>query len=221
VRTYEEILAYNEQWAAERIADSPDYFTNLAKDQKPNFLYIGCADSRVSAGEIMGVEAGEVFVHRNIANLVISIDANAMSVINYAVEHLGVKEIIICGHYNCGGVKAAMESKDLGVLNGWLRNIRDVSRLHKQELMAISDNGERFKRLVELNVYEQCRNVIKTAAVQKAYVQNGYPIVHGWVFDLHTGLIKDLKINFEEVLHDIQEIYNLTGKPLIEFELEE
>lgn len=221
MKTYEEILAYNQQWAAERIAAAPDYFTNLAKDQKPNFLYIGCADSRVSAGEIMGVEPGEVFVHRNIANLVISIDSNAMSVINYAVEHLGVKEIIVCGHYNCGGVKAAMESKDLGVLNGWLRNIRDVSRLYKQELMAISDNGERFKRLVELNVYEQCRNVIKTAVVQKNYIKNGYPIVHGWVFDLHTGLIKDLKIDFEGILRDIQEIYNLTGKPLIEFELEE
>ncbi|MGI8469728.1 MAG: carbonic anhydrase [Pyrinomonadaceae bacterium] len=214
--TYKQIFENNRRWMKEKTKNSPDYFTKLAKDQNPNFLYIGCSDSRVSASDIMGVDAGEVFVHRNIANLVISIDMNAMTVINYAVEHLGVKEIIVCGHYNCGGVKAAMQAKDLAGLNGWLRNIRDVFRLHKDELMKIKDEEKRYKRLVELNVYEQCRNVIKTAAVQKSFVENGYPIVHGWVFDLHTGLIKDLKIDFERVLRDIQEIYNLTDKPLIE-----
>lgn len=216
--TYNEIFENNRRWVEDQTKNSPEYFAELAKDQNPNYLYIGCSDSRVSASDIMGVNPGEVFVHRNIANLVISIDMNAMSVINYAVEHLGVKEIIICGHYNCGGVKAAMESRDLGILNAWLRNIRDVFRIHKDELTAIKKKSERYKRLVELNVYEQCRNVIKTAVVQKLYVEKGYPIVHGWVFDLHTGLIKDLKIDFEEILHDIQEIYNLTGKPLIEID---
>lgn len=212
---YEEILEYNRRWAEEKIENSSTYFEELAKAQSPEFLYIGCSDSRVSASEILGVSAGEVFTHRNIANLVISIDSSAMSVVNYAVKYLDVKEIIVCGHYNCGGVKAAMESQDYGELNGWLRNIRDVFRLHRDELIKIKDEEERYRRLVELNVYEQCRNVIKTAAVQKAFVEKGYPIVHGWVFDLHTGLINDLKIDFEGILHDIQEIFNLTGKPLI------
>lgn len=214
--TYEEIFENNRRWVAEHTKDNPDYFAKLAEDQKPNFLYIGCSDSRVSASDIMGVDAGEVFVHRNIANLVISIDMNSNSVINYAVDYLGVKEIIVCGHYNCGGVKAAMQARDFGILNPWLRNIRDVFRLYKDELLAIENEDDRYKRLVELNVYEQCRNIIKTAVVQKSYVANGYPVVHGWVFDLHTGLIKDLKIDFENILRDIQEIYNLTDKPLVE-----
>lgn len=214
--TYEEIFENNRRWAEEQIKSASDYFAELAKDQNPNYLYIGCSDSRISASEIMGVNPGEVFVHRNIANLVISIDMNAMSVIHYAVEYLKVKEIIICGHYNCGGVKAAMQSKDMGILNPWLRNIRDVFRIYKNELMTIENADERYKKLVELNVHEQCRNVIKTAAVQKSYVENGYPIVHGWVFDLKNGLLKDLQIDFDGILHDIQEIYNLTDKPLIE-----
>ena len=214
--TYEQIFENNRRWVTERTNADPNYFAELAKDQNPNFLYVGCADSRISASEIMGVDAGEVFVHRNIANLVISIDMNAMSVINYAVDYLKVKEIIVCGHYNCGGVKAAMQAQDFGILNPWLRNIRDVFRLYKDELLTIENENKRYQRLVELNVYEQCRNVIKTAAVQKSYVKTGFPIVHGWVFDLHTGLINDLKIDFENILHDIQEIYNLTDQPLIE-----
>ena len=213
--SYKEIFDNNRSWAEKRILDAPKYFEDLAMDQTPNYLYIGCSDSRVSASDIMGVAPGEVFVHRNIANLVISIDMNVMSVINYAVEHLKVKEIIVCGHYNCGGVKAAMESKDLGILNPWLRNIRDVFRIYKDDLKKIENAEERYKKLVELNVYEQCRNVIKTAVLQKSYVENGFPIVHGWVFDLHNGLLKDLEIDFEEILGDIQEIYNLTDQPLI------
>ncbi len=213
--TYKEIFDNNRLWVKERTDLKPKFFEDLAMDQKPNYLYIGCSDSRVSASDIMGVSPGEVFVHRNIANLVISIDMNVMSVINYAVEHLQVKEIIICGHYNCGGVKAAMESRDLGILNPWLRNIRDVFRLHKDALTAIENGEERYQKLVELNVYEQCRNVIKTAVLQKTYVEKGFPIVHGWVFDLHNGLIKDLEIDFEGILQDIQEIYNLTDQPLI------
>ena len=153
-----------------------------------------------------------VFIHRNVANLVVSIDLNVMSVINYAVRHLKVKRIVVCGHYGCGGVKAAMQPKDLGILNSWLRNIRDVYRLHKAELNAIADEHARYDRLVELNVQEQCVNVIKTASVQQRYVAEGYPIVHGWVFDMRTGILKDLKIDFPKILSGIQEIYNLTAK---------
>ena len=157
----------------------------------------------------MGLDAGEVFVHRNIANLVPNIDLNVMSVINYAVRHLHVKHIVVCGHYNCGGVKASLTSTDLGILNPWLRNIRDVYRLHEAELDKIEDDDARFNRLVELNVIESCRNVIKTAAVQQSYQDNAYPIVHGWVFDLKDGLLKDLNVDFEEMLNGIKKIYSL------------
>jgi len=209
---YEQIFENNKKWVAAKTASDADFFAKLALDQRPEFLYIGCSDSRVTAEELMGLQPGDVFVHRNVANLVNATDLNVMAVINYAVRHLGVKHVVVCGHYNCGGVKAAMQPKDLGILNPWLRNIRDVYRLHKEELNAIKDEHERYNRLVELNVQEQCINVIKLAAVQQQYLQNGYPTVHGWVFDLKSGLLKDLKINFEEVLHDIQEIYNLTDR---------
>jgi carbonic anhydrase len=163
----------------------------------------------------MGLDAGEVFVHRNIANLVVNSDLNVMSVINYAVRHLHVKHIIVCGHYNCGGVKAALTPADLGILNPWLRNIRDVYRLHEQELDDIEDEGEKYNRLIELNAIEQCRSVMKTAAVQQSYMDNQYPIVHAWVFDLHDGLLKDLKFDFANELEKIKKIYNLaTPKPL-------
>ncbi len=210
--SYEQIFENNKQWVASKKASDGQFFEKLAKEQKPDYLYIGCSDSRVPANEIMGLEAGEVFVHRNIANLVISIDLNVMSVINYSVKHLGVKHIIVCGHYNCGGVKAAMQPEDLGLLNPWLRNIRDVYRLHRAELDGISDTHQRYNRLVELNVQEQCLNVIKTAVVQQSYISNGYPTVHGWVYDLHNGLLIDLKIDFEGLLKEIQEIYDLTGQ---------
>lgn len=211
--TYEEIFENNKQWVASMTNGDPDFFEKLARDQSPDYLYIGCSDSRVPANEIMGLEPGEVFVHRNVANLVNNTDLNVMSVINYAVRHLHVKHIIVCGHYNCGGVKAAMTPKDMGLLNPWLRNIRDVYRLHHGELMAIENEHERYDRLVELNVQEQATNIIKTAAVQKSYVHNGYPVVHGWVFDLHSGILKDLNINFTKILKDIQEIYDLTTLP--------
>lgn len=212
--TYEQIFENNKQWIAAKTATDAEFFEKLSREQRPDYLYIGCSDSRVPANEIMGLDAGEVFVHRNIANLVNSIDLNVMSVINYAVRHLGVKYIIVCGHYNCGGVKAAMQPQDLGLLNPWLRNIRDVYRLHLAELDAIKTPEQRYNRLVELNVQEQCINVIKTAAVQQSYEANGYPTVHGWVYDLHNGLLMDLKIDFEGILHDIQKIYDLTGKGL-------
>lgn len=209
--TYEELFENNKLWVAEMRNRDADFFEKLAKDQRPDYLYIGCSDSRVPANEIMGLDPGEVFVHRNVANLVTSIDLNVMSVINYAVKHLHVKHIIVCGHYNCGGVKAAMMSKDMGILNPWLRGIRDVYRLHAAELDAIEDEHEKYNRLVELNVHEQALNVIKTAVVQQEYMMNQYPVVHGWVFDLKTGLLKDLEIDFVARLKDIQKIYNLTG----------
>lgn len=208
---YQRIFENNKKWVASKKEKDVDFFTKLAREQNPDFLYIGCSDSRVPANEIMGLEPGEVFVHRNIANLVANTDLNVMSVIHYAVENLKVKHIIVCGHYNCGGVKAAMESKDLGILNPWLRNIRDVYRLHKDELDSLKGEKERYNRLVELNVIEQSMNVVKTAEVQKSFLRNGYPKVAGWVFDLANGLLVDLNINFEKRLDEIRSIYDLVG----------
>ena len=212
--SYEQLFDNNRIWAEEKTKSDPDYFKKLARGQSPDYLWIGCADSRVPANEIILLEPGDVFVHRNIANVVSNSDLNVMSVINYAVAHLHVKHIVVCGHYNCGGVKAAMQPQDLGILNPWLRNIRDVYRLHQAELDAIADQDARYNRLIELNVLEQCINVIKTAEVQQSHFAKGYPTVHGWVFDLATGHIVDLKINFEERLRAIQKIYNLTDKPM-------
>jgi carbonic anhydrase len=202
------VFSNNENWIKKKLALNPGFFNDLGRGQNPELLYIGCSDSRVAAEDLMGLGPGDVFVHRNIANMVISIDLNVMSVVNYAVEYLKVKHVVVCGHYECGGVKAAMQSADLGILNPWLRNIRDVYRIHKTELNAIKDEGEKYDRLVELNVKEQCVNLIKTAAVQKAYRDRGL-IVHGWVFDVHTGKLIDLKIDFEAYLKNIMEIYHL------------
>lgn len=210
-QSHDRLFENNRRWAAQKKEKNPDFFAHLSAGQNPEYLWIGCADSRIPAEQITGLEPGEAFIHRNIANLVCNTDLNVMSVINYAVNHLGVKHIIICGHYGCGGVKAAMTPKDLGLLNPWLRNIRDVYRLHEKELDSITDQGARYNRLVELNVIEQCRNVIKSADVQQSYSKNKFPIVHGWVFGFNDGLLKDLKIDFEAVLHDIQKIYNLTA----------
>ena len=204
----EQIFKNNHDWVQERLANDADYFNALSKGQNPDILYIGCSDSRVTAEEIMGIAPGDAFVHRNIANMVPNTDLSSMSVIDYAVMYLKVNHIIVCGHYFCGGVKAAMESKDLGILNPWLRNIRDVYRLHKNELNAIKDEDERYKRLVELNVQEQCVNVIKTAEVQYAYQDRGLT-VHGWVFDIHSGKLIDLKIDFTKILENVMQIYRL------------
>lgn len=204
----QDIFNKNNNWVKEKLALDPDYFSNLSKKQNPDILYIGCSDSRVSAEEIMGVEPGDVFVHRNIANMVPNNDLSVMSVINYAVSNLKVNHIVICGHYNCGGIKAAMEPIDLGILNPWLRNIRDVYRLHKDELNQINNTEDKYKRLVELNVQEQCINVIKTAVVQRACKERNLT-VHGWVFDIHSGKLIDLKIDFLKILDDVMEIYRL------------
>ena len=209
----EQIFKNNDIWVTEKLGMDPNYFKNLANGQSPDILYIGCSDSRVTAEEIMGVKPGDVFVMRNISNMVSNLDLSAMSVIDYAVSILKVKNIVICGHYGCGGVKAAMKSKDLGILNPWLRNIRDVYRLHRDELNGIEDEEQKYRRLVELNVQEQCVNVIKTADVQIA-VRQGRLAIHGWVMDMATGKLIDLKIDFEKVLKGIMEIYHLDKKTL-------
>lgn len=208
MHSFDKIFENNEKWVAEKLALDPQYFEKLSQGQNPEILYIGCSDSRVTAEDLMGAMPGEIFIHRNIANMVISIDLNVMSVINYAVRHLKVKHIIVCGHYECGGVRAALQSADLGILNPWLRNIRDVYRLHQAELDIIEDTHQRFNRLVELNVQEQCVNLIKTAAIQEAHKERGLT-VHGWVFDIHTGKIIDLKIDFPKILSEIMKIYKL------------
>ena len=202
------VFENNKSWIQSKLDVDANFFDSLARGQDPDLLYIGCSDSRVTAEELMGLEPGEAFIHRNIANMVVSIDLNAMSVINYAVRHLKVGHIAICGHYGCGGVAAAMQSVDYGLLNPWLRNIRDVYRTHSSELDAIEDETEKYNRLVELNVQEQCINVLKTAVVQEAVRKRGLT-VHGWVFDFKTGKLIDLKIDFPGILEKIMEIYHL------------
>ncbi|KAF2657106.1 carbonic anhydrase [Lophiostoma macrostomum CBS 122681] len=209
-QSHDKIFESNRKWAEEQKAKNPEFFEKLSAGQSPDYLWIGCSDSRIPAEAITGLGPGEMFIHRNIANLVCNTDLNVMSVVNYAVRHLKVKHIVVCGHYGCGGVKAAMTPQDLGLLNPWLRNIRDVYRLHEKELDAIEGDAK-YDRLVELNVVEQCRNVIKTAAVQQSFAENEFPVVHGWVFGFKDGLLKDLKIDHEAVLKDIQKIYNLTS----------
>lgn len=204
----ENIFENNRKWIEEKLKLDPLYFNELSKGQTPEILYIGCSDSRVTAEELMGVQPGEAFVLRNIANLVPNSDLSSISVINYAVIHLKVNHIVVCGHYYCNGVKAAMESSDLGVLNPWLRNIRDVYRLHRLELDEIGDPEEVYRRLVELNIQEQCVNVLKNSDVQKAYKERGIS-VHGWVFDIHTGQLKDLGIDFDQILKGIMNIYKV------------
>ncbi|MDY9918861.1 MAG: carbonic anhydrase [Proteiniphilum sp.] len=209
---YDRIFEANRKWIEKNKIENPGLFELLAAEQHPDFLYIGCSDSRVHPDQVMGLKPGEVFIHRNIANMVNSIDLNALSVINYGVEHLKVKYIIICGHYGCGGIQAAMGNLDYGILNPWLRSIRDVYRLHQTELNAIEDTEARYRRFVEINIYEQCRNVLKMAEVQKSYYKNGYPKVAGWVFDIADARLHDLHFDFEGELEKIREIYDITGE---------
>jgi carbonic anhydrase len=206
---YKKVFENNKRWVAEKVAERHDYFERLAATQTPDFFYIGCADSRVPANEIMGLEPGDVFVHRNVANLVCNIDMNVQSALQYAVEVLNVKHIVVCGHYGCGGVAAAMKAQDLGFMNGWLREVRDIYRSHQPELDAIKDENLRFRRLVELNVQEQCINVIKTSWVQRRWLRDRQPEVHAWVYDLKNGLLVDLEVPFVEILEKIQQIYRL------------
>ncbi|MCC7502977.1 MAG: carbonate dehydratase [Flavobacteriales bacterium] len=188
--TYKRLLNNNKHWAEDTVARDPDFFKRLENIQQPEFLWIGCSDSRVPANEITGTQPGEVFVHRNIANMVVHTDLNLLSVLQYAVEYLKVKHIIVCGHYGCGGVKAAMTNNSLGIINKWLRNIKDVYRLHRRELNALESEQERFDRLVELNVTEQVMDLAKTSIIQKAWLERGGPDLHGWVYRLSDGIIK-------------------------------
>jgi carbonic anhydrase len=187
--SYQKLLEENKNWAAKQVERDPEYFSRLVDIQQPEFMWIGCSDSRVPANELTGSQPGEIFVHRNVANMVVHTDLNMLSVLQYAVEVLKVKHIIVCGHYGCGGVRAAMTQHSLGLINKWLRNIKDVYRLHRTEVDAIEDEEQRANRLVELNVREQVMNLAKTSIVQSAWKSENRPDIHGWVYDLHDGVI--------------------------------
>jgi len=207
--SYRQIFENNKKWVQSKLASDEHFFEKLARDQKPHFLYIGCSDSRVPANVIMGLDEGEVFVHRNIANLVVGTDSNINAVIQYAVEFLEVKHIIVCGHYGCGGVKAALHPSDMGQLNSWLQTLRDVYRIHQDELDKMDDPKQKFDRLVELNVIEQCVNIAKIDHVQRKWNATGFPQIHAWVYDLHNGLLKELDIKLAEYFSSIRSIYDL------------
>lgn len=195
--TYNALLEGNKKWVQEKLQEDADFFSKLAKGQQPQILWIGCSDSRVPANEITRTKPGEIFVHRNIANMVVHTDMNMLSVLDYAVSVLHVKHVIVCGHYGCGGVKAAMSSQQFGLIDNWLRNIKDVYRVHTKELDSIADEDARFNRLVELNVIEQVFDLTKTSIIQNAWRERNEPVVHGWVYSLHTGIIKDLEVSFD------------------------
>jgi carbonic anhydrase len=193
---YKKILDNNKEWVETNLAKDPNYFKDLSTGQNPPLLWIGCSDSRVPANEITGTRAGEVFVHRNIANLVIHTDMNMLSVLDYAVNALKVKHVLVCGHYGCGGVKAAMGNESIGVIDNWIRNIKDVYRVHNEELSAIEDENKKFNRMVELNVIEQVYNLAKTSIVQNAWNNSQELYLHGWVYGLNSGYVTDLNVNF-------------------------
>ncbi len=205
---YKQLIENNKKWVETKLDLDPEFFTNLAKGQKPPLLWIGCADSRVPANEIIGAQPGEVFVHRNIANMVIHSDMNMLSVLDYAVNALKVKHVIVCGHYGCGGVQAAMGNQSIGIIDNWIRHIKDVYRLNKKELDAISDETERFNRFVELNVINQVYDLAKTSIVQGAW-NNGQDLtIHGWVYGVDSGIVKDLGVNFKND-SELDEVYQL------------
>ncbi len=197
-KSYERLLIGNKRWAGEKLKQNPDFFKNLTKGQNPEYLWIGCSDSRVPANEITNTNSGEIFVHRNIANVVVHTDMNLLSVLYYAVEVLKVKHVIVCGHYGCGGVLAAMENKDQGFVNNWLRNIKEVYNKHSKELDAITDFTARANRLVELNVVEQVHNLAKTKIVQQHWKSRELEI-HGWVYGFENGLIEDLQVSYSDI----------------------
>jgi carbonic anhydrase len=205
-QSYQKLLEGNKQFAKRKLTEDPNFFSRLVKGQTPNYLWIGCSDSRVPANEITGTQSGEMFVHRNIANLVVHTDANLLSVLEYAVKYLEVKHIIVCGHYGCGGVKAAMTNNFHGFVDNWLRNIKDVYFKNKVELEAIIDEDERSNKLTELNVVEQVRNLAKTTIVQEAWSKRELHL-HGWVYGVHNGIIKDLSV-IHDGKEDIDDIYH-------------
>jgi carbonic anhydrase len=205
---YNKLLENNKEWVARKTKADPDYFNRLANGQKPPVLWIGCSDSRVPANEIIGAEPGEVFVHRNIANMVIHSDMNLLSVLDYAVNVLQVKHIIVCGHYGCGGVQTAMTNKHVGIIDNWIRHIKDVYRFHQKELNDIENEKARFNRFVELNVVEQVLDLAKTSIIQGAWESGQEVHVHGWVYDVKDGLINDLKITIKDN-KNLSEVYQL------------
>jgi carbonic anhydrase len=209
MESYLKLLEGNKRFVNQKLEEDPDFFKNLAKGQSPEILWIGCSDSRVPANEITDTKPGEIFVHRNIANLVINTDINLLSVLHYSVKYLKVRHVIVCGHYGCGGVIAAMSNKKYGLIDNWLSHIKDVYRHHDKELNAITDENERVRRLVELNVQDQVLNLSKTSIIQDAWKESNekYPILHGWVYDVGDGLIKDLDIMIDEK-DDIAPIYH-------------
>jgi carbonic anhydrase len=210
MKPYEKLLLENKAWAQEKLEDDPEYFSRLVDIQTPDFLWIGCSDSRVPADSLTGTQPGEIFVHRNIANMVVHTDLNMLSVLQYAVEVLKVKHIIVCGHYGCGGVKAALSNNSLGIINKWLRNIKDVYRLHQDEFKDIHNEDARVNKLIEINIQEQIMNLAKTSIVQKAWKNDNRPDLHGWVYDLHDGIIKTIvEIPAKTKLDDIYEYDNL------------
>ena len=195
---YKSLLDNNKAWVADTLEQDPNYFDTLAQGQQPPVLWIGCADSRVPANQIIGAKPGEVFVHRNIANMVIHSDINMLSVLDYAVNVLKVKHVIVCGHYGCGGVQTAMTNKQVGIIDNWIRHIKDVYRFHKKELDAISNEQERFDRFVELNVHEQVQDLAKTSIIQNAWARKQDIHLHGWVYGINNGIIKDLDITLKD-----------------------
>ncbi|HLC83661.1 MAG TPA: carbonic anhydrase [Bacteroidia bacterium] len=205
IKSYNRLLQGNQKWAAEKLKLNPDYFKDLSLGQNPEYLWIGCSDSRVPANEITGTKSGEIFVHRNIANVVVHTDMNLLSVLFYAVEVLHVKHVIVCGHYGCGGVIAAMSNKDNGFVNNWLRNIKEVYEKNRIELESIPNIKDRENRLVELNVIEQVHNLAQTKVVQQAWKKRTLQ-VHGWVYGFDDGLIKDLKVMVDEI-GDLEPIF--------------
>jgi carbonic anhydrase len=205
-KTYQELLSGNQKWVDEMLSQDPDYFKNLSTGQSPKFLWIGCSDSRMPANQITNSQPGDVFVHRNIANMVVHTDTNLLSVLQYAVEVLKVHHIVLCGHYGCGGIKAAMGNEHLGLIDNWLRNIKDVYRLHSHTLELVQNPLEREKLLTRLNVKEQVFNLAKTSIVQRAWEENRLLHVHGWVYDIETGLIEDQHVNLTGP-GDVQAIY--------------
>jgi carbonic anhydrase len=198
---YHQLLENNKDWVKSKIESNPTYFEELSKGQKPPVLWIGCADSRVPANQITGTLPGEIFVHRNIANMVVHTDMNMLSVLDYAVNHLKVKHVIVCGHYGCGGVQAAMQNKSLGLINKWIRNIKEVYKENLTELNKITDERKRFDRLVELNVKAQVYDLAKTSIVQQAWKNDTGLEIHGWVYGLDDGIIKDLKVSMDSAAH--------------------
>lgn len=205
---YNKLLENNKEWVAKKIDKDPEFFKRLSQGQQPPLLWIGCADSRVPANEIIGADPGEVFVHRNIANMVIHSDISMLSVLDYAINILKVRHVVVCGHYGCGGVQAAMTNKHFGLIDNWIRHIKDVYRFHQTELNVIRDEKARFDRFVELNVTEQVMDLAKTSIIQEAWEKGQQIHLHGWVYDVADGLIKDLDVTIKDN-HTLSSVYQL------------